>query len=95
MAVFTTVAFATFFLENNHFVAFYELLLNSANDFGTFYSGGAYFDFAFHIGQEHAVELYGCSFFYLVAKIVNIQEAVFFCFELLSLNFYDYVRRIV
>ena len=68
------------FLENNHFVAFTRLLLNSANDFGTFYSGGAYFDFAFHIGQEHAVELYGCSFFYLVAKIVNIQEAVFFCF---------------
>lgn len=92
MTVFAAIAFAAFFLEDNHFVAFYERSENFANHFGTFYGGGADFHLSVGISEENTVEFYGFSFFNGFAEIMNIQELVLFSFELLSLDFYDCVH---
>lgn len=100
MTVFATIAFAAFLLENDNFVAFeesglltfYLMSCNLADNFGTFNSGCANLNCAVCINEEHTVKLYGVTCFDSIAEIVNIQEAVLFCFELLTLNFYDYVH---
>lgn len=94
MAVFTTVVITTFFLEDDYLVAFYEGFLYLAYDFGTFYCRSAYFHCAVIVGKKNAVEFYAVTFFYILTKVVHIQEAVFLGLELLSLDFYDYVHFI-
>ncbi len=92
MAVFAAIAFATFFLENDHFVTFYEGLSHFANYFCTFYGGCADFNGTVSVRQQYAVKFYFVACLYVFAEIVNIQVAVLFSFELLSLNFYDNVH---
>ena len=92
MAVETTIAFATFFLENEYFVTFYEGFLDLANYFCSFDGRSADFNGTVGISEENTVKLYCVAFFYLLAEIMNIQEFVFFSFKLLSLNFYDNVH---
>ncbi len=92
MAIFAAVAFATFFLENDHFVTLYEGSSYFANNFCAFHCGSAYFYLAINVGEKHAVELYGLTFLNFFTKVMNIQEAVLFCLELLALNFYDNVH---
>lgn len=92
MAVFTTIAFATLFLENDHFITFYEGTFYLANYFCSFNNGSTYFYFTVNIGKKNTVENDFLLFFNVVAEEVNIQELTFFSFELLSLNFYDYVH---
>ena len=90
MAVFTTVAFATFFLEDDNFVALNEALFYFANNLCAFDCGSTHFYGAVNVGKEYAVEFYAFAFFYILTKVVHIQELVFFGLELLSLDFYDY-----
>ena len=92
MAVETTIAFATFFLENEYFVTFYEGFLDLAYYFCSFDGRSADFNGTVGISEENTVELDSVAFFYLLAEEMNIQEFVFFSFELLSLNFYDNVH---
>lgn len=105
MTVFATIAFAAFLLENNHLVAFEEsgfncfatavvsfVSCNFANNLCAFNGGGANLYGAVIVDEKNAVELYGLAGLYLIAEIVNIQEAVLFCLELLALNFYDNVH---
>lgn len=92
MSVLTTIVVATFLLENDYFVAFYEGTFNLANHFCPFYGGRADFDGTVGIYKKHAVKLDGFTFFALFAEIVDIQEFAGFGFELLSLNFYNSVH---
>ncbi len=95
MAVFTTIAFATFLLENDYFVAFYQRGSNFAYHLCAFYCGGTYFYGTVYIGKKNAVEFDAVAFFYIFTKVVNIQEPIFFGLELLTLDFYDYVHFVV
>ena len=90
MAVLYAVTFATFLLENNHFVTLYERLCHFAYYLCTFYGRRSDFYVTVGIRKKHAVELYFVALFYLFAEIVYIQELVLFCFELLSLDLYNY-----
>lgn len=92
MAVFSAIPFATFLLENNYFVAFYERGLHFANNFGSFDGRSAHLDGTVGINEENAVEFNCLTFFNLLAEIVYIQVTALFGFELLSLNFYDNVH---
>lgn len=95
MAVFAAIAFATLFLKHDDFVALDELTLDFAYYFGAFYGGCAYLDGTVGVYQKHTVKLYCGAFGGAVAEIVDIKELVLFSFELLALNFYDYVHLFV
>ncbi len=92
MAVFAAIAFATFLLEYDHFVTFYEGLFNLANNFSSFNSGSTDFHGTIGFSEENAVEFNLVTFFNLLSEVVDIQEFACFSFELLSLNFYDNVH---
>lgn len=100
MTVFATIAFAAFLLENDNFVAFEEsggfalnfVLGYFANHLCAFNGGSANLDCAVGVNEQNTVELYGVAGLNIVAKIMNIQEAVLFCLELLALDFYDNVH---
>ena len=92
MAVLTTIALATLFLEHDDFVTFNELLLYFAYNLGAFYSGGTYFYCAVGVNEQYFVKLHGGAFLGVFAKIVDIKELVLFSFKLLALNFYNYVH---
>ncbi len=92
MAVLATIAFATFFLEDDYLLALYKRLENLANHLGTLYGGGTYFYCVVGFSEEHTVKFYCVTFFVSIAEIVNIQELLRLCLELLSLDFYDSVH---
>ncbi len=92
MAVFTTIAFATFLLENDHFFTFYERCENLTNHLCAFYCGGAYLYSTIGISEENAIKFDSVTFFGCISEIMNIQELASFCFELLSLDFYNCVH---
>ena len=94
MTVLATVVVATFLLENDNFIAFYEGTLYLANNFCPFYGGRAYFHGTVGINEEDLVEFNDFAFFFLVAEIVDIQEFACLGLELLSLDFYDSVHPI-
>ncbi len=92
MAVFTTIAFATFFLENDHFVTFNKRSEHFTNHFGAINCRGAYRYSTIGISEENTVEFNGVAFFSGFSEIMNIQELVGFSLKLLSLNFYNCVH---
>lgn len=92
MAVFAAIAFATFFLENDNFIAFDKGSCYFANYLRAFNCWCAYFNGAVEVGEKNTVEFNAVAFFYILSKIVHIQETIFFGLELLSLDFYDYVH---
>ena len=92
MAVFATIAFATFFLENDHFVTFNESFKNLAYNFSTLYNGSAYLYSTIGFSEEHTVKFNCVTYFFGITEIMNIQELVSFSFELLSLDFYNCVH---
>ena len=95
MTVLATVVVATFLLEDDNFIAFYEGTFYLAYYFCPFYGGRAYLDGTVGVNEEDLVKLYGLALFLLVAEIVDIQEFACFGLELLSLNFYDSVHFFV
>lgn len=92
MTVLAAIALAALLLENDHLVALHEGLGDFAYYFGSFNGRSAYLNGTVGVNEQNAVKLYGLAFLHLVAEIVNIQEAVLFCLELLALNFYDNVH---
>ena len=92
MAVFAAIAFATFLLEHDYFVAFHESSSNFAYYFSAFDGGSTHSYSAVIVDQQNAVEFHGVTFLVVFTEEVNIQEAVLFSFELLTLNFYDNVH---
>ncbi len=94
MTVLTTVALAALLLEDDYLLALYEGLENLANDLCSFEGGSTNLNSVIGFGEENTVELDGVTFFVLVTEIVNIQELLRLCLELLSLDFYDSVHLI-
>lgn len=96
MAVLAAIALATLLLEDDHLVALHEGSENLANHLGSFEHGGAHlYGVVIGLSEENAVEFYGVSFFSCIAEIVNIQELLRLCLELLSLNFYNCVHLLM
>ena len=91
MAVFAAIAFATLLLEDNHFVTFYEWLSHFAYYLGAVNNGHANLNFTVNVCEKNAVEFHCVAFLYAV-DVLNIQEAVLFCLELLALDLYDNVH---
>ena len=83
------IAFSSFFLEDDDALAF-QVGEYFAYDFCTFYGGGAHFYGAVVIDQQYFVEFDSGAL--LCCQTVNEQPATGFGFELLSLNFYNYVH---
>ena len=92
MAVEAAIAFATFFLENNHVLTFDEGIHHLANNFGTFDGRCAHCDSTVGIHEQDFVEFNGIALFLLVAEIVDKQFLAGLGAELLSLNFYNCVH---
>lgn len=92
MTVLAAIALAALLLENDYLVALHEGFGDFAYYFGSFYGRSAYLNGTVGVYEQNAVKLYCLAFLHLVAEIVNIQEAVLFCLELLALNFYDNVH---
>ena len=92
MAVFATIAFATLLLEDDYLLTLYEGLENLANHLRALYCGGTYFYCIVGFSEEHTVKFNCVTFFVSIAEIVNIQELLRLCLELLSLDFYDSVH---
>ncbi len=92
MAVETTIAFATFLLEYEHFVSLYEGFEHFALYFGTLNGGCAYLYGTVGVYEEHFVEADCFALLNLVAEMVYIQILAFFGFELLTFDFYDSVH---
>lgn len=92
MAVLATIAFAAFLLEHDHLVTFYEGFLYLAYYFCALYEGCADLYGTIGVNEQHTVKFYRLSVLDFVAEVVYIQEAVLFCLELLTLNFYDNVH---
>ncbi len=90
MAVFTTIAFATLLLEDDHFITFHEGTLYLANYFCSFNGRSTYLNGTVGVYEQNAVKLYSITFLLLVAEIMNIQELAGLSLELLSLNFNNY-----
>ena len=91
MTVKTAIAFATFFLENDHVFTFYEFFCYLANYFCTFYGGCTYLHSAIGVNQQHFAEFYSVAFL-CIGDVMNKQVLAGFGFELLSLNFYNCVH---
>ena len=87
-----TIAFAAFLLENDHLVTLYKGSEYFTHYFCAFYGGGAYLNVTIGISEENAVKLNLVTFFNGFAEIMNIQELLGFCLELLSLDFYNCVH---
>ncbi len=92
MAVFTTIAFATFLLENDHFLTLYEGKKHFTVYFSTFNGRCADFYVAVGIEKKYFVEGDCVALFYFVAEVVDIKEFTFFSLKLLSFDFYDSVH---
>jgi len=92
MSVQTAIAFATFFLENDHVLTFYEGSLYLANNFCPFYGGRANCNGTVGVYEQYVVELNAVALFLVVAEIVDIQLFAGFGAELLSLDFYNCVH---
>lgn len=92
MAVEATIAFATSFLEDDHFLSLYEWLYYFAFHFGTLYGGHPDLYVAVGVEKQHFIESYLLSGFYFIAEMVHIQILAFLGFELLALDVYNCVH---
>ena len=84
MAVFAAIAFATFLLEYDYFVAFHEGSSDFAHYLSAFDGGSTDSNSAIIVDQQNAVEFHGVTFLVVCTEEVNVQEAVLFSFELLT-----------
>ncbi len=92
MAVFAAISFATFFLENDHFLALYKGSEHFTFNFSAFNGRRTDFDVAVGIEKKHFVESDSVALFHFVAEMMDIQELALFGLELLSFDFYDSVH---
>ena len=92
MSVFTAIAFATFFLENDYLFTFNEGKKNLAIYFCTFNGRSTDFYVAVGIKKKHFVEAYCIALFYFITEMMDIKEFSFFSFKLLSFDFYNSVH---
>ena len=91
MTVETAIAFATFFLENDHMFTLYKGINYLTHYLSAFYCRSTYLNCAFSVNEKNLLKFYCCAFFH-ISDVVNIQLLASFGAELLSLNFYNCVH---
>ncbi len=84
-----TITFSSFLLEDDDTFAF-EMREDFANDLCTFYGGSTNFYGSVVVDQQYFVKLDSSTL--LSVQTVNIESLAGFGFELLSLDFYNYVH---
>lgn len=89
MTVAFTITFSSFLLEDDDTFAF-EMREDFANDLCTFYDGSTNFYGSVVVDQQYFVKLDSSTL--LSVQTVNIESLAGFGFELLSLDFYNYVH---
>lgn len=89
MTVAFTITFSSFLLEDDDTFAF-EMREDFANDLCTFYGGSTNFYGSVVVNQQYFVKLDSSTL--LSVQTVNIESLAGFGFELLSLDFYNYVH---
>ena len=88
----TTITFATFLLENDHFVTLHEGLEHFTLHCGSFNGRSTDFYVVVGIKTKYLLKCDLVTCLYLFAEMVNIQKFAFFGFELLSFDFYNSVH---
>jgi len=91
MTVQFSVTFSSLFVEYQYFVTFYQVRSYFANHFCAVYSRSTYSYSTVVVNQQDFVKFNSCTVF-SVLDVLNKQFLAFFCFELLTVNFYDYVH---
>ena len=94
MASELAVALAATLVEDEDFVTLHEWGDDLENYFCSFYCWSSYFDFSVVVYQQHFFNLNSCVGFY-VLDVVDVELLALFCFELLTLNFCNYVHCFV
>ena len=87
------IAFATFFVENEHFVALNEGINHFAYYFSTGYGRSTYGNLAVVVDQQHFLKFNSLTAFGL-GHVVDEELLAFLCLELLTVNLYDCVHYI-
>ncbi len=78
-------------MENEYFIAFYQAGYHLANYLCAFYCGSAYGDVTVFVYQKNFVKFYCCTVF-CILNVVYKQLFASFCFELLTVDFYNCVH---
>ena len=91
MAIETAIAFATFFLENNHVFTFHEGINYLANYLCALNGGSTYGYITFSVNEQNLVKFYLVAFVH-ISDVMNIQFLASLGAELLSLDFYNCVH---
>ncbi len=86
-----TVAFATTLVEHQHFVALDERNKHFKHNLCAFHCGSAYSYYTIVVCQQHFLNLNSCTCLHIL-NVVNIELLALFGFELLTLNFCNYVH---
>ena len=81
-------------MEYEDLVALNQMRNYFANNFCTFYSRSTYRYITIVVNQQNFVKFNSCAVFSIL-NVVYKQLLAFFSFELLSVNFYDYVHFII
>ena len=93
MTVLFSETFSSFLVEDDYFFTFYQRRNYFANNFCAFYSRKTYSYVSFVVNQENFFKFNCCTAF-CVLDVVNEQFFASFCFELLTVNFYNCVHLI-
>ena len=78
-------------MEYEDLVALYQMRNYFANNFCTFYSRSTYSNSTVVVYQQNFVKFNSCTVFSIL-HVMNEQLFAFFSFELLTVNFYNYVH---
>ena len=93
MTVQFSVTFSSLFVEYEYFVAFYQRRNYFTNYFSTINSRSTYSYCSIVVYQQNFFKLNSFSAF-CILNVVYKQLFAFFSFELLTVNFYNYVLGI-
>ncbi len=91
MSVQFSVTFSSLLVEYEHFLALHDGACDFANNLSAFYCRSTYGHGTFFVYQQHFLVLYSCAGFCL-CDVMYKQFLALFGFELLSVNFYNYVH---
>ena len=91
MTVQFTITFSSLLVEDQHLITLYQRRQYFAYYLCAFYGRNTYFYFTIVVNQQYFFKFHNSTAF-CVLNVMNEQLLSFFSFELLSVNFYDYVH---
>ncbi len=92
VTVFTTIAFAAFFLENDNLLTLHEWLKHFTIHFYPFNGRSSDFNVAVGIKKKNLVKGNCVACLNVFAEMMDIKEFSLFSFKLLSFDFYNSVH---